>query len=50
VIAPTIEEWFTLYDERTNVQSHHGFEGGIQIAFGAGVQSLNHKPERLRRG
>ena len=43
VIAPTVEEWFTLYDERTNVQSHHGLPG--TRPSGISVNSVTAAPQ-----
>ena len=49
LFAPAVEEWIGADDERAGPLLRQGREGGVDLAFGAGVQDMKLQPERARR-
>ena len=49
LLAPAVEERIGADDERAGMQLDEGREGGVDLAFGAGLQDMELQPLRARR-
>ena len=49
LLAPAVEERIGADDERAGMQLDEGGEGGVDLAFGAGLQDRELHPLRARR-
>ena len=49
LLAPAVEERIAGDDERAGMQLDEGGEGGVDLAFGAGLQDMELHPLRARR-
>ena len=49
LLATAVEEWVGADDERAGLQLDESGEGGVDLAFGAGLQDMELHPFRARR-